>query len=168
MFLLQGLIHVVTTLLPFIEHRICARHIYARWAKKHHGKDLQLQFWNIARSTSHPEMRKHLDQMSKLKGVDMDVQELLENWYIQGWCQAFFSDIVKCEVVDNNMCETFNGVVLEARSKPVISMLEDIRQYVMARIAMKRCYPTKWIGNFIPNTNAKIEKERERSVKWQC
>lgn len=38
-----------------------------------------------------------------------------------------FKDIVKCEVVDNNMCENFNKVILDARNKPIIIMLEDIR-----------------------------------------
>ena len=133
---LHGLIHAINALLPFIEHRMCARHIYARWGKKHQGKELQIQFWNIARSTSHPEMQKQLQQMRNLKGGGKTVEGLLEKWPIQGWCHAFFTDIIKCEVIDNNMCEVFNGVILEAKSKHVTSMLEDIRQYVMTRIAV--------------------------------
>ncbi|XP_039131855.1 uncharacterized protein LOC120268592 [Dioscorea cayenensis subsp. rotundata] len=160
----KGLIHAVKDLLPFIEHRMCARHIYARWGKKHQGKELQLQFWNVAISTSIPEMKKHLDQMRKMKGGDNAVEELLEKWPVQGWCQACFNDQVKCEVIDNNLCETFNGVVLDVRSRPVISMLETIRQYVMMRIAVKKDYASRWAGDYGPNVAAMIEKEREAYV----
>lgn len=46
--------------------------------------------------------------------------------------------MVKCDAIYNNMCETFNGVILEATSKPIINMLEDIRQYVMSRVVVKQ------------------------------
>ncbi|XP_039127844.1 uncharacterized protein LOC120263931 [Dioscorea cayenensis subsp. rotundata] len=136
----KGLQHAVNALLPLIEHRMCARHIYARWGKIHPGKDLQIQFWNVAKSSSQPEMRKQLDRMKSLKGGVKAAEELLERWPISGWCLEFFNDIVKCDVIDNNMCETFNGVILDSRSKPIITMLEDIRQYVMTRVVVKREY----------------------------
>lgn len=41
------------------------------------------------------------------------------------------------------MCETFNGIILEARSTPIINIIEDIKQYVMARIAIKTNYTKK-------------------------
>lgn len=71
------------------------------------------------------------------------IEESLGNWPIEGWCQAYFSDVVKCEVIDNNMCEIFNGVMLEAMNKPIITLLEDIRRYVMSRIVVKRGYVEK-------------------------
>lgn len=64
------------------------------------------------------------------------------------------------------MCETFNGVIIEARSKPIISMLEDIRQYVMSRVVVKRSYALKWKANCGPNIVSKIEKERNNCGKW--
>lgn len=64
------------------------------------------------------------------------------------------------------MCKVFNGVVLDSRNKPIISMLEDIRQYVMQRIVVKRDYANKWNGEYGPNIVAKIEIERQRSAKW--
>lgn len=69
-------------------------------------------------------------------------------------------------MVDNNMCKVFNGVVLDSRNKPIISMLEDIRQYVMQRIVVKRDYANKWNGEYGPNIVAKIEIERQRCAKW--
>ncbi|XP_039138799.1 uncharacterized protein LOC120276135 [Dioscorea cayenensis subsp. rotundata] len=120
-------------------------------------------FLEHLRSTSLSEMQKQLDQTRKLKGGDKAVDELLEKWPIQGWCKAFFSEVIKCEAIDNNMCEVFNGVILDERGKPVIFMLEDLRQYVISRIAVKREYANKWKGNYGPNIVAKLEKEKQ---KW--
>lgn len=102
-----------------------------------------MQFWNTARSTNQADVLKHLDNMRNLKGGASAAKDLLENWPIEGWCQDFFNTSVKCEVIDNKMCETFNGVILEARYNSIISMLEDIRQYVMRRVVIKRGYAMK-------------------------
>lgn len=65
------------------------------------------------------------------------MEELLKRWPISGLCLTFFNNIVKCDVINNNMCETFNGVILESRSKLIITILKEIRQYVMTRVAVK-------------------------------
>ena len=87
---------------------MCKTYIYARWGKQNSGKDLQLQFWITARFSNEPEMRKQLDIMEGLKIRVKAKEDLLEHWLVQDWCAAFFSDIIKCDVIDNNMCEIFN------------------------------------------------------------
>ncbi|XP_042753325.1 GPI-anchored protein LLG1 [Lactuca sativa] len=39
-----------------------------------------------------------------------------------------------CDVVENGLSESFNSVIKDARKKPIITMLEEIRLYVMERI----------------------------------
>ena len=46
---------------------------------------------------------------------------------VNRFCKAFFSPLSKCDNVDNNMAETFNGWICKARLLPIIDMLEDIR-----------------------------------------
>lgn len=65
------------------------------------------------------------------------------------------------------MCETFNRVILEARSKPVTTMLEKIKRYAMQRIVIKINFSDKWKVNVGPNRLAKLEKEINQSVKWE-
>lgn len=65
------------------------------------------------------------------------------------------------------MCKTFNGVILDARANSVISMLEDIRQYVMTRFVVKRLFGLKWNSECETNIVAKLEKERNKATKWQ-
>lgn len=54
------------------------------------------------------------------------------------WCRSFFRTSIKCDVVDNNLLEEFNGTIVNARSNPIVPMLEDIRVAMMKRIAEKR------------------------------
>ncbi|XVF74327.1 hypothetical protein PTKIN_Ptkin13bG0101500 [Pterospermum kingtungense] len=135
-----------------------------KMGKKNSGKELQYQFWVTARSPNEPEMRKQLDAMAELENGLAAKEDLLEHWPVQGWCQAFFSDVVKCDVIDNNMCETFNGVILEARCKPIISMLEEIRIYVMKRLVLKREYMKKWKTNYAPRILERLEKSRKLAM----
>lgn len=39
------------------------------------------------------------------KGI---VEDLLK-YNKEAWCRAFFKEHSKCDVVENNMCETFNS-----------------------------------------------------------
>lgn len=105
--------------------------------------------------------------MAGLEKGEKAKDDLLEKWPVQGWCQAFFSEIIKCDVIDNNMCETFNGVILEARCKPIISMLEDIRMYIMRRLVQKRESIKKWITDFAPRILERLEKYRRLSAIWE-
>lgn len=60
------------------------------------------------------------------------------------------------------MCETFIGVMLNNKSRLVITMLEEIWGYAMNKIVVKRDYAMKWKVDFRPNIVAKIEKERAK------
>ena len=51
------------------------------------------------------------------------------------WCKAFFRTNIKCDVCHNNLSETFNGTLVQARHKPIITILEDIKVAMMTRIA---------------------------------
>lgn len=121
---------------PLAEHRRCARHIYARFAKTYRAEEFRKEFWICARACNKVYFRKRLDILEAMPGGKEASQYLQETYPPAEWCQAFFNRIIKCDVVDNNMCETFNGVILEARGKPIITMLEDIRLYMMRRFGV--------------------------------
>lgn len=58
------------------------------------------------------------------------------------WSRAFFRFDSMCDAVENGVSESFNSVIVEARKKPIITMLEEIRTYVMERmhkLQMKGC-----------------------------
>ncbi|XP_057793599.1 uncharacterized protein LOC131010195 [Salvia miltiorrhiza] len=49
------------------------------------------------------------------------------------FCKAFIEPAVVCDMILNNVSETFNGYILNARGKHLIHMLEEIRTSLMER-----------------------------------
>ena len=73
--------------LPKAEHRKCARHIYANWAKKWRGEERKIAFWNYTRSTYPQELKSQLNILSELgEGLAQDAIE----YGVESWCKAFF------------------------------------------------------------------------------
>ena len=50
------------------------------------------------------------------------------------WSRAWFKIGSNCDSINNNVCETFNKWIVEARFFPIVTMLETIRRKVMVRI----------------------------------
>ncbi|KAK8570562.1 hypothetical protein V6N13_032179 [Hibiscus sabdariffa] len=110
----KGLLEEVPLCFPKIEHRFCARHMYANWRKVHKGGDLQMLFWKCCKVTKQSEFAKYANRIGKLKGKAYD--DLMEKDPIH-WSKAFFSTSSKCDAVDNNFSEAFNSAIIGARFK---------------------------------------------------
>ena len=125
----------VADVLPQAKHRHCARHIYHAFNKKWKGQERKLDFLLCSRAPFKENLKDKLKDLSKLgKGIVEDVL----TWLVERWCRAYQRTDIKCDVVDNNMAETFNGWILDSRQLTIVSMLEEIRLKVMRRIASKR------------------------------
>ncbi|WVY97484.1 hypothetical protein V8G54_029635 [Vigna mungo] len=61
-----------------------------------------------------------------------------------------FTPRSQCDTLVNNMSEAFNSVLVDSRSKPIISMLEDIRVYIMKRWAANRTKMTQYQASICP------------------
>ena len=103
--------------------------------------------------------------MSDIKKLDNDAFAHLSKHNPKLWSRAFFSTH-KCDVVENNMCETFNGSIVESRYKPIIGMLEDIRVAVMLRMQKRREVMMKWEGEFCPKIMLKLEENKNNHRYW--
>lgn len=53
------------------------------------------------------------------------------------FCKAFITPIQCSDSILNNVCECFNAYILEARSKHIIDMLEEMRTRLMDRLYKK-------------------------------
>ena len=62
----------------------------------------------------------------------------------------------------NNCCESFNNVLREVRGKPIISLMEWIRRYVMQRSTVKREGMSKFQGVVMPSV-VKVIENNEKS-----
>ena len=67
----------------------------------------------------------------------------------------------KCDVIVNNMAETFNAYVVHVRIKHLIDMLEDIRMALMEMIVMKRSIMEASKDDIDPTIRSKLQKKKE-------
>ncbi|CAH9105143.1 unnamed protein product [Cuscuta europaea] len=62
------------------------------------------------------------------------------------------------------MAETFNGYIINARTKHLIFMMEDFRSALMQRIVLKRQQMQLSHQSICPRIQAKLEKEKDEAV----
>ncbi|KAK8576416.1 hypothetical protein V6N13_032338 [Hibiscus sabdariffa] len=101
----------------------CVRHLYNNFKGKHKGKALKDSFWKAATSTY---MREFQVSLAEMESLSPKAFEWLKNVDPKFWSKSHFSTRSKCDMLLNNLCESFNKCVLEARSRPIITMLEGI------------------------------------------
>ncbi|KAL6134417.1 hypothetical protein ACLB2K_066648 [Fragaria x ananassa] len=66
--------------------------------------------------------------------------------------------------MDNNICESFNAVIVDARKKPPITMFEEMRWKLMKRIQMRRQIMDKYEHNICPKPRDTLEKNKIKSA----
>ncbi|KAK4268090.1 hypothetical protein QN277_024794 [Acacia crassicarpa] len=62
----KGLLQAVSDVLPFAEHRLCARHVYANWSKRWRGNELKKKFFSCAWSTYKEQFNDNLKALEKV------------------------------------------------------------------------------------------------------
>nr|GEX74468.1 hypothetical protein CTI12_AA081420 [Tanacetum cinerariifolium] len=72
-------------------------------------------------------------KMDDLKCINLEAYEYLVSRNPNSWCRAFFSLNDNCAAFENGISKSYHKVILVQRSKPIITMLENIRIYIMQR-----------------------------------
>ncbi|XP_040369906.1 uncharacterized protein LOC121051504 isoform X2 [Rosa chinensis] len=121
------------------------------------------QMWKCAKSTTMP---YYLNDMEEMKALDEDAY----NWMTEDekppkhWCRAFFNTTSNCDIMDNNLCESFNSWIVEARKKPPVTMFEEIRLKLMKRIQVRRAKMEAYEGNICPKPRQVLEKSKAKAA----
>ncbi|GKA53019.1 hypothetical protein Tco_0746334, partial [Tanacetum coccineum] len=74
--------------------------------------------------------QEFLSKMEDIRRFDPEAHAYLMKKEPASWCKAFLQPVVKCVAFENGIFGSFNGKIVTARGKPIITMLEDIRVYV--------------------------------------
>lgn len=64
------------------------------------------------------------------------------------------------------ICESFNSVILEAREKLIVSMLEDIHIYLMERWDTNSKKVVAWEGSVLANIKKRLMLESRNTNNW--
>lgn len=107
-------------------------------------------------------MEDHLKEIDILSNRSTKV--LYNKYPVETWCKTYFQTFSKCDIVDNNLSETFNEWIMDAKSKSIIHMFEEIRVMVMKRLQAKRDWVKKWPQHYALRAMMKMEKNKELAM----
>jgi hypothetical protein len=82
------------------------------------------------------------------------------------WCKHAFSFYSKCDVLMNNLSESFNATILVARDKPILTLCEWIRNYLMNRMMTCVAKLERWEHRMMPMPMKRLEKEIVMAGTW--
>ncbi|XP_023732468.1 uncharacterized protein LOC111880288 [Lactuca sativa] len=99
------------------------------------GQHFKKLFWRIVKASTEQKF-KHV--MENIKSLDTQAYDYLIDRDPTTWSKAFFKEGRDCDAVENGENESFNSTIRHARRKPIITMLEEIRIFVMERISSQR------------------------------
>ncbi|KAL0308849.1 UNVERIFIED_CONTAM: hypothetical protein Sradi_5827200 [Sesamum radiatum] len=138
----KGLIEALKDLGSDSEHRFCLRHMYENFKIKFKSQELKEFFWKAASTANESDFERYMRKINELdpkKNVDVETaSEWLRKINLEHWVRAFFPLHSKCDILVNNICESFNNYILDARDKPIITMLEWIRTKLMIRLQQQK------------------------------
>ncbi|XP_074306197.1 uncharacterized protein LOC141641436 [Silene latifolia] len=146
------------------EHRCCARHVYCNFREVFGGgQEYRRAFWRLAKSTTDNEF---IAKILEFTEISVEAAENILNRNYKKWCRAFFSPESQYDNVDNNMSKVFNAYILKPRQKPVITMLEDIRESLMERMHKNRDFIANKDVSICPRDQERLERSKFGARGW--
>ncbi|KAL2901663.1 Transposase for insertion sequence element IS406 [Bienertia sinuspersici] len=127
-----AIVSAVQTVLPQAEHRHCARHVYANWQKRgFRGGEMKQAFWKVAKAYNQTDYNEALGELEEASPL---AATAFRSFTPETFCRAFMDPAIKCDAITNNMAETFNGYIINARTHHLLYMMEEIRGALMKSV----------------------------------
>ncbi|XP_020108011.1 uncharacterized protein LOC109723913 isoform X2 [Ananas comosus] len=143
----KGLDEAVFRVYPLVEHRECVRHLYTNFKRKFPGRILKQTLYSAALAYTPSQYEAN---MSKLMEANPAAIEFLRQNHNMIWSRSQFGTQAKCNYITNNLSESFNSWISEARYKPVLELLDSIRQKIMTKMDSRRREARKWKLSLVP------------------
>nr|XP_025662559.1 uncharacterized protein LOC112758174 [Arachis hypogaea] len=159
----KGLLPALKEVMPRAHHRNCVMHMWKNFINRFKDMHIRDIVWDCARCTTEPEFK---ETMEKLKGVNKAAWEYLMRFEPATWVKAFFSHGPKVDNLTNNMCEVFNSKVVKYRMKPVLTMCEEIRCYLMRRMTKHIRLLEHHSGKLAPVQEKRLQRLIKPSSRW--
>ncbi|XP_031105233.1 uncharacterized protein LOC116010107 [Ipomoea triloba] len=162
----KGLLPAVEELFPGLEHRFCARHMHANFLKDGFtGHVLKMQFWAVCKANTEAEYHA---RMEELNALNVKAFEWLSARDPKHYSRAFFSTFPKSDLLLNNLCESWNSCILNFRDKPVQTMCEKIRLYLMTRMQKNRDKMRNYPSMVCPKILKLIEEGKDKCARFRA
>ncbi|GJU85922.1 calcium/proton exchanger [Tanacetum coccineum] len=130
---------------------------YQTWSLPHVEKQATATFIFFQDFTS---------KMREIRALDEEAYAFLIERDPATWCKAYFQTATSCASFENGISEFFNAQILSARDKPIITMLEDIRVYIMQRIWHMSKKASACDDIITPSIRNHLEVLKDKQRKW--
>ncbi|XP_072084310.1 uncharacterized protein [Arachis hypogaea] len=159
----KGLFPVYQEVIPGVDNRFCVRHLYSNFRK---GSRVTLKklMWKCAKATHGKDWERH---MAELKAVNQEAYRYLIAIPPRYWSRSRFTYNSKVDTLINNMSESFNSAIVDAREKPIVTMLKKIRVKLMTRWAKNRELAQNYSGTILPRIRFRLEKRSRSAREWR-
>ncbi|KAH1132038.1 hypothetical protein J1N35_003416 [Gossypium stocksii] len=126
------------------------------------AKELKDLLWKAARAST---TREFDDAMDELRKTNQHAYDWLKEKNPTHWSRSHFSIRSHSDMLVNNLSESFNKMILEARGKPILTMMETIRTKIMLLIVKKKEEADKWEGFLCPKIKKKLDVNLKDSLR---
>ncbi|KAG8380300.1 hypothetical protein BUALT_Bualt06G0001300 [Buddleja alternifolia] len=157
----KGLIKAFQDVFPGSDHRFCVKHMHNNFKSDgYRGMAFKNALWNAACATTVNDFKV---MMAEMKALDQSAFDWFHDKPAEHWSRSYFSEHSKCDMLLNNICETFNSNIFDARKKRIITMLEWIREYLMKRLQVNRDKAeAKWKSKLCPKIRTILDKHTRK------
>nr|KAJ0201229.1 hypothetical protein LSAT_V11C600309130 [Lactuca sativa] len=121
-------------------------------------------FWYAVVATTQENFEQHMNEIKKLEPLAYD--HLMERG-LKTWSTSFFQTDRACDAYENGISDSFNSAIQAARKRPLMTMLEEIRIYVMERICKLKSKGQYWDLTMCPSIRLKLAKLKEHQKFWK-
>jgi hypothetical protein len=162
----QGLIQALKELMPGLEHKYCVKHLHANLKRKgFKGKEYKDALWGAARAPNEIQFKFYLEV---IKGMHQGAYNYLEKVDPKMWSRHAFRPSSCSDILLNNIAESFNAWVMEARDQPILSCLETIRRQLMNRFDKKMAGAANVTNIICPKIMKKLERNKKEADDYIC
>ena len=158
---MQGLIPSFEEILPSTDHRICVHHLYNNFRDdENRCQLLKDRLWAAASAYTKAEFQA---EMLTQKALSPKAYKYLSGVDPALWTRSHFPTHLTSDLLVNNVSECFNAYIMEARDKPIITMVETIRKKLMRQYQVKRDGMRKMDERLCPAIMRKLDRNGEIS-----
>ncbi|XP_016691021.1 uncharacterized protein [Gossypium hirsutum] len=148
--------------ISFITRRY-VRHLHANFNKAgFRTKELKDSLWKASRAST---PRDFEDVIDELKKTNKYAYDWLKEKNPTHWSRSHFSIRSHSDMLVNNLSESFNKMILEAKEKPILTMMETVRTKIMLLIVKKKEEAKKWKGMLCPKIRKKLDVNIKDSLR---
>ncbi|KAK4397806.1 hypothetical protein Sango_1256100 [Sesamum angolense] len=161
----KGLVETLHQLLPSA-HLDFVSDIYANFKLRFKDKELKDLMWAAARSFLEDGYNDNLNQINV---INTEAYQWVKQIPPKLWCKFKMSNKPKCDMLSNNLSESFNNYIKESREEPILSILEMLRRQFMCRFQKKRDWIAKYSGRWeiLSGSNSFVSSLQHHTCRYR-